>query len=85
MQWIIVREARDSSADREPGLLRYALSTPPLNRVVLDGLRHLWGCHAADEPGARIGWTKPAESLWVLPGRWQADLRAVPRPDGLLR
>ncbi len=58
--------------------MRYALSTPPLPQVVVDGLRHLAYRGASDNSAGRIGWTKPDESLWVLPGRWQADLGAVP-------
>lgn len=77
MQLIVVREARDHSTDGEPGLLQYALSTAPLHTVVLDGLRHLWGCHAAGEPGERIGRPAPEELLWVLPGSWQAGLAAA--------
>ena len=66
MQVIVVREARDRSTGGEPGLLQYALSTAPLHTVVLDGLRHLWCCHAAGEPGERIGRPAPEELLWVL-------------------
>jgi len=77
MQWIIIREAQDRSADQGVDLLRYALSTPPLSRVVLEGLRHLAYRGASDEFAGRIGWTKPDESLWVLPGRWQADLGVI--------
>lgn len=77
MQLIVVREARDRSAAGEPGLLQYALSTAPLHTVVLDGLRHLWGCHVADESGGRMDWTTPGAPLWVLPGGWQAELLAA--------
>jgi lipopolysaccharide/colanic/teichoic acid biosynthesis glycosyltransferase len=77
MQWIIVREAQDRDAEQGADLLRYVLSTPPLPRVVLEGLRHL-ASRASDNGAGRIGWTKPDESLWVLPGRWQADLGDVP-------
>jgi len=78
MQWIVVREAGDPSADRGAGLLRYALSTPPLHRVVWDGLQHLGRCPENNRGTGRIGWRKPDESLWALPGRWQAGLGAVP-------
>jgi lipopolysaccharide/colanic/teichoic acid biosynthesis glycosyltransferase len=77
MQLIVVREARDRSADGEPGLLQYALSTAPLHAVVLDGLRHLWCCHTTGEPARRISWATPDKSLWVLPGNWQAGLVAA--------
>ena len=80
MQLIVVREARDRSADGEPGLLQYALSTAPLHTVVLDGLRHLWCCHAADESGERMGGTTPEELLWALPGSWRAGLVAACGP-----
>jgi lipopolysaccharide/colanic/teichoic acid biosynthesis glycosyltransferase len=80
MQLIIVREARDRSADGEPGLLQYALSTAPLHGVVRDGLRHLWWRPAAGAPAPRMGWTTPEESLWVLPGNWQAGLVAAGGP-----
>jgi lipopolysaccharide/colanic/teichoic acid biosynthesis glycosyltransferase len=46
--------------------------------VVLDGLRNLACRGAGGNCAARIGWTKPDEALWVLPGRWQADMGAVP-------
>ncbi|MCL5280971.1 MAG: sugar transferase [Planctomycetes bacterium] len=78
MQWIIVREPQDRSAEQGVDLLRYALSTPPLPRVVLDGLRHLASRGAGDHGAGRIGGTKPDESLWVLPGHWQANLGIVP-------
>jgi lipopolysaccharide/colanic/teichoic acid biosynthesis glycosyltransferase len=74
MHWIIVRETQDRIAMPGADLLRYALSTPPLPRVVLDGLRHL-ACRGASDNGAgRVGRPKPDEALWVLPGRWRADL-----------
>ncbi len=77
MQWIVVREAGDATSGPEAGLLRYALSTAPLHRVILDGLQHL-GCGPESDGWARrIGWKKPAESLWALPDRWPADLNAV--------
>jgi hypothetical protein len=79
MQWIVVREAQGPGVDPKVHLLRYALSTPPLYRVVWDGLQHLRHCPEHDRWAKRIGWTKPAESLWVLPGRWQTDLGTVPR------
>ncbi len=51
---------------------------PPLPRAVLEGLRRL-ACRGASDNGAeRIGRAKPDEALWVLPGRWRADLDAVP-------
>jgi lipopolysaccharide/colanic/teichoic acid biosynthesis glycosyltransferase len=46
--------------------------------VVLDGLRHLAYRGAGGNGAARIGGTKPDESLWVLPGGWQGDVGAVP-------
>ena len=58
--------------------MRYALSTPPLHRVVWEGLQHLGRCPESDHWARRIGWRKPDESLWALPDRWQADLGAVP-------
>jgi lipopolysaccharide/colanic/teichoic acid biosynthesis glycosyltransferase/carbonic anhydrase/acetyltransferase-like protein (isoleucine patch superfamily) len=80
MQLIIVREARDRGANGEPGLLQYALSTAPLPTVVVDGLRHLWRCHAGDAPGERMGLRTPEEMRWVLPGGWQTDLLATCGP-----
>jgi lipopolysaccharide/colanic/teichoic acid biosynthesis glycosyltransferase len=77
MQWIIVREAQDRNAEPGADLLRYALSTPPLPRVVLDGLRHL-AYGESDSGAGRLGWAKPDEALWVLPAHWQADLGALP-------
>jgi lipopolysaccharide/colanic/teichoic acid biosynthesis glycosyltransferase len=79
MQWIIVRDSGGTSADQGAGLLRYALSTPPLHRVIWDGLQRLGRGPESDRWAKRIGWTKPAESLWVLPGRWQTGLATVPR------
>ncbi len=58
--------------------MRYALSTSPLPQVVLAGLRHLGRRSESGARAGRIGWTKPDESLWVLPGRWQAGLGAIP-------
>jgi lipopolysaccharide/colanic/teichoic acid biosynthesis glycosyltransferase len=46
--------------------------------VVLEGLGHLVHRGESDNFAGRIGWTKPDESLWVLPGRWRADVGAVP-------
>ncbi len=80
MQWIIVREAQDRSGEQGADLLRYALSTPPLPQVVLGGLRHLACRGVRDNSTGRIRWTKPDESLWVLPGRWRANLGTVPGP-----
>jgi len=78
MQLIVVREARDSSAEGRTGLLRYALSTAPLHGVVLDGLAYLWRCQTGPAAAEWMGWTQPNDLLWALPQSWQADLPAAP-------
>ncbi|MBM4026868.1 MAG: hypothetical protein FJ280_15915 [Planctomycetes bacterium] len=78
MQWIVVRQTQDSGADGTTGLLRYALSTAPLQGVLLDGLDYWGGCYRNRALAERTGWTLPQASLWVLPRSWQAGLVAVP-------
>lgn len=80
MQLIVVREATDSNGGRGRSLLRYALSTSPLQGAVLDGLCHLWSCHSSLKTAERMGWRSPDESLWILPQAWQAELVAAPGP-----
>ncbi len=70
-QLIVVRESKEGTARGGPGLWPYALSTAPLRDVVLDGLRHLWCCHAAARRAERIGWTTPDKSVWAVPAGWQ--------------
>lgn len=69
MQVIVIRERGDGSGVSP---LRYALSTDPLNRVVLEGLDHLWRCRRGAGPSEMAGWTNPRESHWIVPGAWHA-------------
>ena len=79
MQLIVVRETRDSRGSGT-GLLRYALSTAPLNGVVLEGLRHPWRCRQTDGLAERRGGMDREDSLWVLPRDWEANGTAAPSP-----
>jgi lipopolysaccharide/colanic/teichoic acid biosynthesis glycosyltransferase len=49
-----------------------------LNSVLLDGLCHLWRCQKHEELARRVSWTRPDDSLWVLPRSWQADPGIAP-------
>jgi lipopolysaccharide/colanic/teichoic acid biosynthesis glycosyltransferase len=74
MQLIVVREPAESSTGGRMNLLRYALSTNPLDQAVREGVDHLW------RRGRNVGgldateWRNPVDSQWVLPDAWCADL-----------
>lgn len=72
MQWIVVRQTKDSGLDGGTGLLQYALSTAPLHRIVLDGMHQVRGGWRS----RRWGGTTSASSLWILPRKWQGSLPA---------
>jgi lipopolysaccharide/colanic/teichoic acid biosynthesis glycosyltransferase len=74
MQAIVIRERGDSAAGSRMSLLRYGLSTNPLNRVLLDGVDHLWRCHTAVGQTPLAGWTSPRDSQWILPRAWCAEM-----------
>jgi len=73
MQVIVVRERGDSKTGSGMSLLRYALSTDPLSRVVLEGMDHLWRCRESVGLAELAGWTSPRDSRWVLPRPWRDD------------
>ncbi|MEN6576119.1 MAG: sugar transferase [Phycisphaerales bacterium] len=74
MHWIVVREHGGSNAGGRENLLRYALSTNPLNRALLEGVDHLWRCGGSARCSDTAGWASPGGPQWVLPGAWCADL-----------
>jgi len=78
MQVIVIREARDGSANGGADLLRYALSTAPLGDLVLEGLGRLWQDPAGGAAAPWMGRTEPDELLWVLPENWRTDWAARP-------
>ncbi len=78
MQLIVVRETKDNGPDRGTGLLRYALSTPPLHGVILDGLHHVWSDGRTRALASQMGGTTSERWFWVLPRTWQGDLVAPP-------
>ena len=75
MQAIVIRERGDNGVGGA-GLLRYALSTSPLNRVLLEGLEHLWRRRASVGSADVAGWTNPRDSEWILPQTWRAEVPA---------
>jgi lipopolysaccharide/colanic/teichoic acid biosynthesis glycosyltransferase len=70
MQAIVIRDSGDSAVGGRGSLLRYGLSTNPLNRVLLDGMDHLWRCRTAVGRPPMAGWTSPRQSQWILPETW---------------
>lgn len=74
MQTIVIRERGDDATGGRKNLLRYGLSANPLNRVLLDGLDHLWRCRATAGQDAVAGWTSPRDSQWVVPRAWREDV-----------
>ncbi len=75
MQAIVIRERGDNGAGGVE-LLRYALATSPLNRVLLDGLEYLWRGRASVGSVDVTGWTSPRDAEWILPPTWRADVPA---------
>ncbi len=75
MQAIVIRERGDNGVGGA-ALLRYALSTSPLNRVLLDGLDRLWRGRAIAGPADVAGWTSPRNAEWVLPQAWRPEVPA---------
>ncbi|MGE5294759.1 MAG: sugar transferase [Solirubrobacterales bacterium] len=73
MQAIVIREHGEKGVGSR-GLLRYALSTSPLNQVLLEGLDHLWRGRASDDSAEAAGWAGPRKARWVLPRAWQAEV-----------
>ena len=73
MQVILVREAEGDSANGTADLLRYALSTSPVNDALLRGLHHLWRRHGTRDLAKWVRWARPADSLWVLPDAWRTE------------
>lgn len=75
MQAIVIRERGDNGVGGA-ALLRYALSTSPLNRVLLDGLDRLWRGRAIAGPADVAGWASPRNAEWVLPQAWRPEVPA---------
>jgi lipopolysaccharide/colanic/teichoic acid biosynthesis glycosyltransferase len=76
MQAIVIRERGNCAASGGTNLLRYGLSTNPLNRVLLEGMDHLWRCRKDAGPESLAGWTSPRDSQWILPRSWCAEVSA---------
>ncbi|HNS20219.1 MAG TPA: sugar transferase [Sedimentisphaerales bacterium] len=76
MRLIVVRESAESSAGGRMNLLRYALSTNPLDRAVREGVDHLWRRGRSLGGLGTPGGVDSTASQWVLPGTWCADLPA---------
>lgn len=74
MQAIVIRDSGDSTVGGRGSLLRYGLSSNPLNRVLLDGRDHLWRCRTAGGRPPMAGWTSPRQSHWILPPAWCEEI-----------
>lgn len=70
MQLIVVREHGQDSPDDRVNLLRYILSTAPLDRVMLEGLRCFGQCPRGVDVDVNGGGS-PQDTRWALPRQWQ--------------
>jgi lipopolysaccharide/colanic/teichoic acid biosynthesis glycosyltransferase len=60
---IVIRRVRADGPGTQTDLLRYALSAPPLDRIVLDGL---------DRPVCCTANAPAQDAVWAVPHEWQA-------------
>ncbi|MBN2133432.1 MAG: sugar transferase [Sedimentisphaerales bacterium] len=73
MRLIVFREADTGEAGAAgPGLLRYALSTAPLDRLIFGAFDHPWSWPDARRgAGKSSGAMNPGRLVWAVPRRWE--------------